>query len=167
MSTLLNAGGRKMKRFQFCISVFGLLVLLFGAVRLDAGYAGAMDLVSMLVDNLGITKQQAKGGAGALFQNAKNNLSGDDFQKVADAVPGMDNYLASAPSGSKPGGVLGTLSSLGGSAAKVGSLASLTDSFSKLGMDSSMLSKFIPVVLQFVQSKGGDAVIGLLKGLWR
>jgi len=156
-----------MKRFQICISVFGLLVLMSGAVRLDTGHAGTMDLVSMLVDNLGITKQQAKGGSGALFQNAKDNLSSDDFQKVADAVPEIDDYLASAPSEGKSGGVLGTLSSLGGSAAKVGSLASLTDSFSKLGMDSSMLSKFIPVVLQFVQSKGGDAVTGLLKGLWQ
>ena len=156
-----------MKRFQICISVFGLLVLMFGAVRLDAGHAGTMDLVSMLVDNLGITKQQAKGGAGALFQNAKDNLNSDDFQELLDAVPEIDDYLASAPSEGKSEGVLGTLSSLGGSAAKVGSLASLTDSFSKLGMDSSMLSKFIPVVLQFVQSKGGDAVTGLLKDLWQ
>jgi len=108
-----------------------------------------------------------RGGAGALFKNAKDNLSADDFTKVSNIVPEMDEYLSSAPSGNKSGGVLGTLSSLGGSAAKVGSLASLTDSFSKLGMDSGMLSKFIPVVLQFVQSKGGDSVSGLLKNLWQ
>lgn len=151
-----------MKRFQICVSVFSLLILISGVV-----HAGTMDLVSMLVDKLGVTEQQAKGGTGALFKNAKDNLSADDFQKVADVVPGMDNYLTAAPATSKAGGLLGSLSSLGGSGAKVGSVASLTDSFSKLGMDSSMVSKFIPVVLQFVQSKGGDSVTGLLKGLWQ
>jgi len=156
-----------MKRFRICILILGVLVLMPGGVKTGAVHAGTLDLISTLVDNLGITKKQAKGGAGALFQNAKDNLSAADFKKVADVVPGMDDYLTAAPSGGKAGGVLGSLSSLGGSAAKLGSLASLTDSFSKLGMNSSMLSKFIPVVLQFVQSKGGDAVTGLLKGLWQ
>jgi len=43
----------------------------------------------------------------------------------------------------------------------------LSSAFSKLGMNSGTLAKFIPVVLDFVQSKGGESVVGLLKGLWK
>ena len=156
-----------MKRFQICTLIVGFLALMAGSLTLNVTDAANMDLVSMLVDSLGVTKGQAKGGAGALFQNAKENLSGDDFQKVSDAVPQMDSYLAAAPEKSSGGGAFGQLSSMAGGVGKLGSLASLTDSFKQLGLDSSMVSKFIPVVLEFVQSKGGTSVAGLLKGLWQ
>jgi len=156
-----------MKRFHISILITCFLAFMAGFLTPNVTYAGSMDLVSMLVDNLGVTKEQAKGGAGSLFQNAKENLSGDDFQKVSDAVPGMDSYLAAAPEKSSAGGAFGKLSSLGGSAGKLGSLASLADSFKQLGLDSSMVSKFIPVVLQFVQSEGGASVVNLLKGVWQ
>ncbi len=158
-----------MKRFSVWIgSLFVLMVCGFQPIT---SYAGTMDLVTTLVDTLGITKDQAKGGSGALFQDAKDNLSADDFQKVSDAVPDMDEYLAAAPAagikGSLGGSLGSSLSSLGGGAAKAGSMADLASAFSKLGMDSGALGKFIPVVLDFVQSKGGESVAGLLKGLWK
>lgn len=156
-----------MKRFHITIGMVGLLFILVGTLNINVGHAGSMELASMLVDNLGVTETQATGGAGALFQNAKDNLSTDDFKKVAEAVPGMDKYLAAAPSKSDSAGALGKLSSLGGDTGKLGSLAGLAGSFDKLGMDSSMISKFTPVVLDYVQSKGGDSVAGLLKGLWK
>lgn len=160
-----------MKRFSVWIGILCLFVVMVCGLQLVTSHGGTMDLISTLVDTLGITKDQAKGGSGALFQNAKDNLSTDDFQKVSDAVPGMDKYLAAAPAAktkSSLGGSLGSsLSSLSGGAAKVGSMLDLTSAFSKLGMDSGTLGKFIPVVLNFVQSKGGESVVGLLKGLWK
>ena len=160
-----------MKRLKFWLAALCLSVLTMGLLQPGAPSAGTMDLISTLVDTLGITQKQAMGGTGALFKNAKDNLSDDDFGKVSDAVPGMDGYLSAAPaekSGSGLGGVLGnTLSSLGGGGAKAGSMASLTDAFSALGMDSGTLGKFIPVVLDFVQSEGGQNAVKLLKGLWQ
>ena len=41
---------------------------------------------------------------------------------------------------------------------KLGDLASLAGGFSKLGLDKDMVAKFLPIVLSFVQSKGGPAV---------
>ena len=159
-----------MKRFSVWTGTFCLFVLMVFGFQPITGHAGTMDLITTLVDTLGITKDQAKGGSGALFQNAKDNLSADDFQKVSDAVPDMDEYLAAAPATetkSGLGGALGkSLSSLGGDAAKAGSMLDLNSAFSKLGMDSGTLGKFVPVVLDFVQSKGGESVVGLLKGLW-
>jgi hypothetical protein len=160
-----------MKRFSVWIGTLCLSVFMVCGFQSITGHAGTMDLVSTLVDKLGITEAQAKGGSGALFQNAKDNLSADDFQKVSDAVPDMDGYLAAAPAVEEKSGLGGTLgsslSSLGGGAAKAGSMLDLTSAFSKLGMDSGTLGKFVPVVLDFVQSKGGSSVAGLLKGLWK
>ena len=137
----------------------------------SVGHAGTMDLISTLVNKLGITEKQAEGGTGALFQNAKDNLSAEDFKKVSEAVPGMDGYLAAAPKAEQKSGIEGTLgstlSSLGGGAAKAGGMLDLKSAFSKLGMDSGTLGKFVPEVLDFVQSEGGQSVVGLLKGLWQ
>ena len=160
-----------MKRFPVWIGTLCLFVSMVCGFEPITGYGGTMDLITTLVDTLGITKEQAKGGSGALFQNAKDNLSADDFQKVSDAVPDMTGYLAAAPGGktkSGLGGALGSsLSSLGGGSSKAGSMLDLSSAFSKLGMNSGTLAKFIPVVLDFVQSKGGESVVGLLKGLWK
>lgn len=45
----------------------------------------------------------------------------------------------------------------------VGGLANLAGGFSKLGLDSGMIGKFVPIILSFVQSKGGDAIKGILE----
>ena len=160
-----------MKRIHIRAALFCLSVFLMAGLGTSVGHAGTMDLISTLVNKLGITEKQAEGGTGALFQNAKDNLSAEDFKKVSDAVPGMDGYLAAAPKAEQKSGIEGTLgstlSSLGGGAAKAGGMLDLKSAFSKLGMDSSTLGKFVPEVLDFVQSEGGQSVVGLLKGLWQ
>ena len=160
-----------MKRIHIRAALFCLSVFLMAGLGTSVGHAGTMDLISTLVNKLGITEKQAEGGTGALFQNAKDNLSAEDFKKVSDAVPGMDGYLAAAPKAEQKSGIEGTLgstlSSLGGGAAKAGGMLDLKSAFSKLGMDSGTLGKFVPEVLDFVQSEGGQSVVGLLKGLWQ
>ncbi len=122
-----------------------------------------MELLNLLTQNLGINEDQAKGGAGMLFNLAKEKLSGDEFSKVADAVPGMDNLLGAAPkSGGGIMGAIGGLTSALGGDSKLGNLASLASGFSKLGLDSGMIGKFLPIILSFVQSKGGDQIKDLL-----
>lgn len=115
-----------------------------------------MELVDLLTKNLGVSETQAQGGAGLLFKLAKEKLSGGDFGKVAAAVPGVDKLIGAAPSA----GVLGGLGKMFGGA---GGLASLAGGFTKLGLDSGMIGKFVPIILSFVQSKGGDAVKGILE----
>lgn len=160
-----------MKRLTIWMLTLCFSVLLVGGIPPVPGNAGTMDLITQLVDTLGITEKQAEGGVGALFNNAKENLDTEDFKKASDAVPGVDKYMAEAPStdsGSDTGGLLKSsgLSSLGGSASKIGSMAGLTDSFSKLGMNSETMTKFIPVVTDYMESEAGSSVAGLLKGLW-
>ncbi|UCH50718.1 MAG: DUF2780 domain-containing protein [Chloroflexota bacterium] len=123
-----------------------------------------MELVEQLVKNLGVSEDAAKGGSGLLFNMAKEKLGSGDFSKVASALPGIDDLMKSAPeSGGMLGGIGKLASGLGGGAGQLGSLASLAGGFSKLGMDSGMIGQFIPIILSFAQSKGGDVVMKLLQ----
>ena len=122
-----------------------------------------MEIINVLMDQLGVNEDQAKGGAGAIFNLVKDKISDGDFSQLSAAVPGMDDLLAAAPESSGLAGAIGGLGSiLGGSAEKLGGLANLADSFNKLGLDMDMVAKFIPVIAAFVQSKGGDALKNIL-----
>lgn len=121
-----------------------------------------MELTDLLIKNLGINETQAQGGAGLLFKQAKEKLSGDDFSKVSAAVPGVDSLISAAPESG--GGVMGGLGKLmSGLGGGKGGIAGLAGGFSKLGLDAGMIGKFLPVILSFVQSKGGDGVKGILE----
>ncbi|MBN2462993.1 MAG: DUF2780 domain-containing protein [Dehalococcoidia bacterium] len=123
-----------------------------------------MELIEQLVKNLGVSEDAAKGGSGLLFKMAQEKLGSGDFGKVASALPGIDGLIKSAPeSGGMLGGIGKLASGLGGGAGQLGSLASLAGGFSKLGLDSGMIGKFIPIILSFAQSKGGDVVMKLLQ----
>jgi hypothetical protein len=128
-----------------------------------------MELIQQLIGNLGINEGQAKGGAGLLFNLAKEKLDAGEFQQIANAVPGMTDLLKAAP---EPGGgmmgALGNMASafgggLGGKMEGLGNLANLAGGFSQLGLGTDMIGKFIPVVVSFVQSQGGDSLKGLLE----
>ncbi len=119
------------------------------------------ELVGLLTKGLEVTSEQATGGAGSLFQLAKARLKPEDFSQVAAIVPGMNGFLKAAPKPSS-GSALGSLgSSLPGS---VGNLASVAGSFKSLGLSPEMVSKFAPMLTQFVQAKGGTKLSSLLAG---
>jgi Protein of unknown function VcgC/VcgE (DUF2780) len=125
-------------------------------------------LVNILVQRLGVTPQQATGGAGSIFSMAKQSMSSANFSQVSKAVPGMAQYLAAAPSLGAPtsgGGLMGAAASaLGGGGGALGNMAALAGSFQNLGLDSGMMGKFIPVILQYVQNQGGSSAMSLLQG---
>lgn len=123
-----------------------------------------MELIQMITGQLGITDEQAKGGSGLLFKMAKEKLGSDEFGQVAKAVPGIEDLISSAPGSGGLSGIMGGLaSSLGGGAGGLGNLAGLAGGFKNLGLDSGMIGKFIPIVMSFVQSKGGDTVRSILE----
>ena len=155
---------RSSRRWSFFLLTFSLL--LWGS------HARAEGLLGLLTDQLGVSQEQAAGGAGSLFQLAKSKLSDTDFSQVASAVPDMDSLLKAAPAvssdaGASGGGLGGMAASmLGGGASKLAGMAGLADSFKSLGMDGGMVGKFVPVVLDYVQSSGGQQVMEMLKGVF-
>ena len=128
-----------------------------------------MELVQQLTEQLGINQQQASGGLGLIMRTAKNKLGGD-FGQVAQHVPNVDNLIDSAPKtdGSagvaSPSGALGAVGGmLGGKAGgMLGQVGNLAGGFKQLGLDTGMIGRFVPIVLNFFQNKGGPAK-GLLE----
>jgi len=151
-----------MKRTHW-VSIALLVGLMIGssslAVAADSG------LIQLLTNNLGVTKQQATGGAGSIFNTAKQNMGTDDFTKLVKAVPGINKMMAAAPKAEGTTGMLGSASSLlGGSSSSVSGVANLAGSFSKLGMKPEMVNEFMPIILNYVKSKGGEPLMNILQG---
>ena len=141
-----------MKTITLLSTLFFLFVM--------AGYSqtGEDELISSLTKDLDINDEQAKGGAGALFNYAKENLSEEEFGQVADAVPDMSGYLDAIPAlGGKNTGMLGmaTQSLVG--------MPAVTAAFDKLGLSQDMVGMFTPILVDYVDKKGGEAVGGLLQ----
>lgn len=117
-----------------------------------------MDLVNELVSKLGVDPKQAKGGAGMILGLVKDKLGTGEFAKVKEAIPEADALADDAPEAG--GGLLGAVGGLASAlgAGGAGDLAKLAGGFEKLGLDPDMVGKFVPVILNFVKSKGGDGV---------
>lgn len=122
-----------------------------------------MNIVEQVIQQLGVTKEQAESGLGLILKLAKEKL-GTDFSQVNNVIPEANQLVNSAPSEEgQPagGGLFGMLADkvgLGG----LGKLADLAASFKKLGLDMDKLQGFVKTVLTFVEAKGGTAVKDLL-----
>jgi hypothetical protein len=143
-----------MKRILLsCVVVAGLLLLPSSGHSQVPGVPGLnADFMGSLSKALGgANPTQAAGAAGSIFGLAKSRLNTGDFDKVSKAVPGMDGLLKAAPA------VTGTVPKTG--------LDSLSSSFTKLGLTPDMVSKAVPVVVDFVTKSGGADVGKLLAGV--
>ena len=127
-----------------------------GQVSADTG-----KLIGSLIDLLGVSGEQATGGAGAVFREAKKNMNPGDYSKLLNAIPGIDSLIQAAPQVS---GLAGKASSLfGGTSGSVQGLSALTDSFAKLGLSPDMVNQYMDVILDFVQSEAGQQTMTALK----
>ncbi len=128
------------------------------------GQSSEQGLASMLTNQLGINQQQAMGGAGSIFALAQQRMKPDDFMQLSSSVPDMDQYLSAVPQSPKSSTLLGSAAGLmGGQNSGLGNLAGLAGSFQNLGMDTALISRFVPVVLNYVQGQGGAGAMSLLQ----
>jgi|GEM_PF-1250011 len=120
-------------------------------------------LTDTLVSQLGVSQQQALGGAGAIFQAAKANMAQQAFANMSQSIPGMSEMLVAAPQVSQP--LSGATSILGstGATGTGGTMASLVSSFQQLNMSPNMVNQFIPVVVDYVSKTGGQMTANLLQ----
>ena len=145
---------------HFFVKIICLMVMGIFSITGQAS-ADTSKLIGTLVDLLGVTEPQAGGGAGAVFREAKNNMSSSDYSQLLSALPGIDSLIEAAPQAS---GLAGKASSLfGSSSGSAGGLSALTDSFAKLGLSPDMVNKYMDIILNFAQSEGGQQTMTLLK----
>ncbi|MEO0515462.1 MAG: DUF2780 domain-containing protein [Planctomycetota bacterium] len=121
------------------------------------------ELIAKLTAELGIDPKQAEGGLGVIMKFVKEQLGGEEFEKVKEAMPEAEALADSAPApgsgegDSGGGGIMGMVGSIAGALGgeKLEGVASMAGGFDKLGLDISMVSKFLPTVMSFLESKGG------------
>lgn len=142
-----------------CLSI--VILIATQTIPAHAVQPASPELVGELTKGLSITPQQATGGAGTLFGLAKSRLNPADFSKIAGVVPGMGSFLKAAPSTSGGSGLSSLAGSLPGS---MGGLASAATAFQKLGLSPGMVEKFVPILTNFLQTKGGANVASLFSG---
>lgn len=118
------------------------------------------ELTNVLVNHLGITPEQAAGGAGALLQIAQTRMSPEEFAKLSKQVPDVQQLLSSVPA-LKPqsglGGLAGKLAGLSGDSS-IGTALTAVSIFQQLGMKPETMQKFVPVVVEYVKGNTGNAV---------
>ncbi|MGZ4979643.1 MAG: DUF2780 domain-containing protein [Methylobacter sp.] len=121
-------------------------------------------LTELLMQRTGVTQAQALGGAGALFQIAKDKMQADAFNQLEQSVPGIEGMLAAVPALSPPtGGLAGRLSSIAGaSGGTAGNLVTVVSAFQQQGMSPAMVQQFIPVVIDYVKARSNDALVNTL-----
>lgn len=123
------------------------------------------ELTNLLVSRLGITPQQATGGAGALLQVAKTRMNPDAFAKLSQQIPDVQQLLAAVPALKQQSGALGLagkLASLSGDSS-IGNLVTAVSIFKQLGMKPEEIQKFAPVVVDYVRGNTDEAIAGGLK----
>ena len=127
------------------------------------------DLVNLLMSNIGIDQKQAEGGLGTILNFAKDKLSEGDFSKVSSLIDGASGLMNDAPAEEKSsglGGMFGSVTSaLGVDTGNLAGLASLAGKLDSLGIDMETAKKFLPIISNFLESKGGDSVKGVFSNL--
>ena len=115
------------------------------------------DLVKSIMESADVSEDQATGGAGALFEMAQESMTKEDFGKVSDVVPNMGGLLDAVPSmGSNK------TSMLGSAAKQLTGMPKVQAAFDKLGISQTKVALFTPVIVNYVEDKGGKALSSLL-----
>jgi hypothetical protein len=117
------------------------------------------DLIRKLTKDLGVSKDQARGGLVALLRAGQQNLSRQDFEQFVADVPGADKLLKNAPPPSTLSSFAGGLGSLLGGRNGPGRWAGLAASFTEIGVDLETARKFGPIVIEYVRQHGGEDLV--------
>lgn len=142
------------------MKIFNVVKLSLIVILLSVGSVNAQssDLIGLLTSQLGVTQKQASGGAGALFNMAKENLGSTKFSSIEKSVPGISQMMKDGNIDLGGGG----MSSLSGMASSLEGIAKVNAIFKKLGLKPEMVQKFMPIILEFVKMKGGNDISSLL-----
>jgi hypothetical protein len=121
------------------------------------------DLIRKLTKDLGVSKEQARGGVVALLRAGQQNLSPKDFKAFVADVPGADKLLKAAPPPSALSSLAGGIGSLFGGKTAAGRWAGLAASFTELGVDLGTARKFGPIIIEHVRQHGGEDLVDKIK----
>jgi hypothetical protein len=113
------------------------------------------DIISELASKSGVSNDLAKKGIGAVLSFIEERIPPDRFSNVLHAVPNANSMMAAAEAGQESSA--GFFSSVGDLAGKVfgsaGGPASLASKLTQLGFSPEQLQRFIPALIDFLESR--------------
>ena len=158
------------KPFYILITAILMLLISFQAIAQEDGAAPEAvkdsGLASEIADKLDISLNKARGGAGAIFAYAEDQLDSDDFNDLADSIPEMDSLLDAAPQIDRNSRFGRMSRRLRDADRSRGGLAGLAASFEELNMDPGIIGKFLPVMYDFLDSSSGERATKLLQDVF-
>jgi hypothetical protein len=121
------------------------------------------DLIRKLTKDLGVTRDQARGGLVALLRAGQQNMNRADFEQFVADIPGADKLLKNAPAQSTLTSLAGGLGSLLGGRSGAGRWAGLAAAFTEIGVDLDTAKKFGPIVIEYVRQHGGENLVDKIR----
>lgn len=136
------------------------------------------ELIGQLMNQVGVSEDQAKSGLGTILSFAQKQLSGSDFSQITNVIEGAQELMNAAPKSatqdsgnSLMGGLLGGLTSALGQNSSGGlqTIMGLVDKMDDLNLDGDTIAKFVPIITSFLKSKGVDAggALGILTNFFK
>ena len=102
-------------------------------------------LITSLTSGLGVNATQAIAGGGAMLGIASETLSGQDWNKIAAAIPQANALISQSK----------TLTGITG---KIGSLTNVSSHLTKLGLTQDQVTAMKPLMTDFVSTAAGADV---------
>ena len=113
------------------------------------------DIISELASKSGVSNDLAKKGIGAVLSFLEEHIPAERFSNVLNAVPNANGMMAAAETGQESsGGFFSTVSDLAGKVfGSAGGPAALVSKLTQLGFSAEQLQRFIPALIDFLESK--------------
>ncbi len=111
-------------------------------------------LLTKVTSQLPVSDKQAAGGVGSLLSLAQNQLSDSNSSELESLMPGLDQ--------------LTSLASTSSSLSKISDMEAVNKVFNQLGLDSSMVTQYAPIILQYLTSQGASSdLLSSLTSIWQ
>lgn len=151
-----------MKRILILTLLFTAIISLPSYAQISLKNQDAGNLIEDIMKSADVTKEQAQGGAGALFEMAQGSMATKDFDQIAQVVPNMDGLLNAVPA---IGG--GTNNMLGTATTALVGMPKVLAVFDKLGIPQDKVALFTPLLVNYVEKKGGALLGGKLANVFK
>jgi hypothetical protein len=124
------------------------------------------DFVTKVVSGMDVDMDTAQSATGALLKAARENLSSDDYAKLAESVDNVDGLIAQSPQEQKPTegieeaaqGVLGRAAEALG--AETGGSVGVGTLLGAAGLKPDQMPQFVDMFLEHMREKVGSDVVG-------
>ena len=124
------------------------------------------DFVKKVVSTMDIEADTAQSATGALMKAARENLSSDDYAKLAESVENVDGLIAQSPQETEPEegvkeaaqGVLGRAAEALG--AETGGSLGVGTLLGAAGLTPDQMPRFVDMFIEYMREKAGSDVTG-------